>query len=96
MQNKAANTLRLIASFFNNREIDYWLEAGTALGVYRDKKILPWDHDIDIGVWYNSFNDFSDIETYFNKSGFKLVVQKNFPYVDNIMQLKAQYDMECG
>jgi hypothetical protein len=31
-------------------EIKWWASAGTALGLYRDKSLLPWDTDIDFGI----------------------------------------------
>lgn len=30
--------------------IDYWLCHGTLLGLVRENRLLPWDHDIDIGL----------------------------------------------
>ena len=32
--------------------VKYWLDQGTLLGLYRDKKIIEWDLDVDIGVLY--------------------------------------------
>ena len=33
--------------------IFYWICHGTLLGLIRDKDLIPWDHDVDIAVWYS-------------------------------------------
>lgn len=32
-------------------EITYWLDQGSLLGAVREGAFLPWDHDLDLGVW---------------------------------------------
>lgn len=29
----------------------YWVDAGSLLGIVREGRLLPWDRDIDLGVW---------------------------------------------
>ncbi len=68
--------------------IDYWLEGGTALAAYRDGEIFPWEHDFDIGVLKNDFE--KKINIFFEKASsnnFEIKVQKNFPFIDNIIQI---------
>jgi len=42
-----------IINILNSNNIQYWLCHGTLLGIIRDDELIPWDHDIDIAVWYN-------------------------------------------
>lgn len=46
----------------NNREIPYWLCHGTLLGLIRDGRLIPWDHDIDIALWAGTLSKESLIE----------------------------------
>jgi len=38
----------------NRAGIDFWIEGGTLLGALRDQKLIPWDHDLDFGMKYES------------------------------------------
>ena len=38
----------------NEIGIDFWIEGGTLLGALRDQKLIPWDHDLDFGMKYES------------------------------------------
>ncbi len=40
--------LSIIHEAFTRFNIPFWLSEGTALGFFRDKKIIPWDDDVDI------------------------------------------------
>ena len=47
MDQNFVETIKLL----NNNKISYWVCAGTLLGLIRDKQLIPWDHDIDIGIF---------------------------------------------
>jgi phosphorylcholine metabolism protein LicD len=49
--------------------IHFWLDQGTLLGCIRENRLLPWDHDIDFGVW-NSDSNYISISEEFLKAGF--------------------------
>lgn len=42
-----------VINLLNLNRINYWLCHGTLLGIIRDGDLIPWDHDIDIAVWYD-------------------------------------------
>tara|TARA_Y100001935_G_C17225916_1_gene467760 strand:- start:281 stop:1027 length:747 start_codon:yes stop_codon:yes gene_type:complete len=90
MSSDVQETLKTLNLFFKENEIDFWVEAGTALGIYRDNEIMPWDHDMDVAIWYDQMPELKNFFDFFEPLGFKVVPQKDFPFLDNIIQLKAQ------
>lgn len=44
-------------------KIDYWVTDGTLLGIVRENRILPWDSDVDLGVWKSEISSLEIIET---------------------------------
>lgn len=55
-ENDAAYILKHLKRVLDTNDIIYWIDCGTLLGAVRDGKIIPWDEDIDIGVWKNEFS----------------------------------------
>ena len=43
--------LRDILNVSKNIKLKIWLEAGTLLGFMRDNNYIPWENDIDLGLW---------------------------------------------
>jgi len=46
----ALDMLKQITDLLDKKNIVYWLEGGTLLGVIREDRLLPWDNDMDISV----------------------------------------------
>ena len=59
-----------IVDILEDNHIDYWLTDGTLLGVIRENRILPWDSDVDIGVWKSEVS-VSDLISLLEKNGFR-------------------------
>lgn len=51
MKVHAISVINALHLLFTNNKINYFLDAGTLLGLYRDGDFIPWDHDLDIGVF---------------------------------------------
>ena len=43
--------LKQVAGTLNRYNVTYWLDSGTLLAAIRDRRLIPWDNDIDLGVW---------------------------------------------
>jgi len=44
-------TARHVFQIFESERVRYWLEGGSLLGAARTGDIIPWDYDIDIGIY---------------------------------------------
>lgn len=47
-----------------------WLEYGSMLGAYRDKSFIPYDYDIDIGMYFDEYS--ASLERELFDAGFKI------------------------
>ncbi len=57
VKNEYLQVLNEIKKIFEKNKISIWLEDGTLLGAYRDKKIIAGDEfDIDLGILKSSLN----------------------------------------
>ena len=71
-----------IINLLKKNNISYWLCHGTLLGIVRDKNLIPWDHDIDIAVWYKK-NLKKKFKNIMSKKNYKL--KKKFFSKDDLL-----------
>jgi phosphorylcholine metabolism protein LicD len=83
----AKKTIEYVKEQFQKVELDFWLEAGTALAAVRDGKVFDWEHDIDLGVWREDLDKVLSLLENFKIDGCKIKVQKGLPLIDNIIQV---------
>jgi hypothetical protein len=43
--------LHEVHGIFDRHALPVWLDCGTLLGAVRDGDVIPWDNDIDLGMW---------------------------------------------
>lgn len=47
--------LKVVIAVLNKHNITWWADGGTLLGAVRNGSQIPWDDDVDIGVYYDDF-----------------------------------------
>jgi phosphorylcholine metabolism protein LicD len=52
----AVKMLRQVKEVLDKHDVEFWLDYGTLLGAIRDNEFIPWDSDIDLGIWYKDFD----------------------------------------
>jgi len=56
-EKKAINLLYGVVNILENTSLNFWIEGGTLLGAIRDEKLIPWDHDLDMGIINSNNNE---------------------------------------
>ncbi len=69
--------LKFTTDLFHKNNIEYIILFGTLLGSIRHNGIIPWDTDIDIGVYDESFKSIMDLKDKFNDKSYNIVDEGN-------------------
>ena len=70
MSDRSSDFLLEICKILFENKINYWICNGTLLGLIRENRVLPWDNDIDIGVFGHEV-DREQINLIFLKDGYR-------------------------
>lgn len=68
------NMMDYFDKFCQKHDIKYWADGGTALGMMRNKGIIPHDDDIDVGILEEDCDKLIRLEDDFRKDGY--IVEK--------------------
>ena len=79
MENSLIYFLQQIKEVLDKYNTEFWLDCGTFLGAVRDGKFIPWEHDLDFGVFREKFpyNLQKLVKEKLSERGFKVVIYKN-------------------
>jgi hypothetical protein len=69
---KMLHAMKTVKEIFKKHNIHYWLDRGTLLAVVRHGDFIPWDDDVDIGLWYTSILDIFKTKADFEKTPYEL------------------------
>ncbi len=63
LHENSISMLKEVMEVLDKFNLTYWIEGGALLGAIRNKKLIPWDDEIDMGTYASTFpklNDFCD------------------------------------
>jgi phosphorylcholine metabolism protein LicD len=87
----AKELMFFITDLFNSHNIKYHIDHGTLLGIIRDKKILPWDIDIDIAILDTELNSvLSILEKYLQDYNSKYCIDNKWNYKLHHIKMKLK------
>jgi len=67
----ATRNVLAIKRILDKTKIKFWLVLGTFLGAYRDNSIIPWDEDVDLGIYAEDYPDLFGCRGKIIKVGFE-------------------------
>ena len=93
-EDRIVNTLREVREVLNKYKVEFWLDSGALLGAIREGKLIPWDHDIDLGAWYKDLDKIIDACKELKSRGFvidSLVCEKGEEAITVNVDRKREY-----
>ncbi len=73
----SASVLAELIHAYARAGVTAWMQDGTLLGAVRHGKPIPWDYDMDLGVWHDEWTPSAD--AYVKRAGFKNTGNHNNP-----------------
>ncbi len=83
VQSMQLELMKKLHSFMQENHINYYLIAGSALGAARHRGFIPWDDDIDIGLFRKDYETLIQILTSFDKD-YEVLNYKNCKNCDYV------------
>jgi phosphorylcholine metabolism protein LicD len=74
MNTQDNSVFKEVAQILNDNKINYWLCHGTLLGIIRENRLLPWDHDIDFAIWDDEYSKDDILKLFSNEKKFQQII----------------------
>jgi len=92
-EEKGIEALGKIKKILDKHNIEYWLDEGTLLGAVREKKLIEWDHDIDLSIWYKDLSKITPLFDEMHKTGVEVCF---FDWKKHIKILGKGYEIDIN
>lgn len=90
--------LDYLTKILEKQNITYWIIGGTTLGAVRHNDIVPWDDDVDIGMFEKDLDKLLSINGELKKYGFEIAfswkiykfrkIGQEYPFIDIFCYIK--------
>jgi len=75
-----------------NKNVSYWIDEGTLLGIVREGNIIKGDHDFDFSAKYNDIKRIAEVCKSLECYGYNIKYQKGLPYIEDLIQIYLKND----
>ena len=65
--NELYQLLKGVSDTCHRNDIKYWIDGGTLLGCVREKNQIPYDCDVDLGMFQKDYDELKKYYSYFEK-----------------------------
>lgn len=72
----AEKMLREVTTILEENGVEYFLDAGTLLGIVRENRLLPWDDDLDLAITEEFESKILSLKLCFALRGYRLRVKR--------------------
>ena len=104
--NVRRDNFKAMVKLLEATNLTYWITAGTLLGAIRDKDLIEWDIDTDIGIFSSERKEFIELIKAAEKEGFEffraeaddalISLIRNGEYIDFYRYIKGQGYYGCS
>jgi hypothetical protein len=88
LRDRAVAMMVEVKRILDRHHVRFWIEYGTMLGAVRDGRMIPWDNEIDAGVFEDSFPKRQEVIDDLGKCGYEVVFRP-----DRIKIFKTGWDV---
>lgn len=92
LQEKLVSMLDWFHNFCCDKEVGYFVLGGTAIGAVRHRGFIPWDDDIDVGLFREDYDRLISMSEEINKSG-RYRIEHYHNRLDHIYPYAKLYDL---
>jgi phosphorylcholine metabolism protein LicD len=88
------NLFRMLAdvnNIFRDNGLHFWIDYGSLLGIVRHRKIIPWDKDVDFGIFAKDLDHLASLQPKLKEKGYDFIKTGGCDYFGNEAVLPRIY-----